>query len=194
MHKFMDPASVALIGTPRRTGPGAYNNAEMMLRYGFKGRIYPVNPSGGEILGLQVYPAVADVPEKVDLAVISVGRDRVLAAFEECIRAGIGRAIIISQGFADADERGRESPGRNRPTGPRGGGPRDGPQHARCRQQLQPFQHGLRRNPLPEEIPARLPYRPDGLHPGGLAQPRLARHREGHRRGQLLRRRHRRRP
>ena len=107
MHKFMDPASVALIGTPRRTGPGAYNNAEMMLRYGFKGRIYPVNPAGGEILGLKVYPAVADIPETVDLAVISVGRDRVSAAFEDCIRAGIGRVIIISQGFADADERGR---------------------------------------------------------------------------------------
>jgi acetyltransferase len=108
MHKFMNPASVALIGTPRRTGPGAFNNAEMMLRYGFKGRIYPVNPAGGEILGLQVYPAVADIPEKVDLAVISVGRDRVQAAFEECIRAGVKRILIISQGFADADERGRE--------------------------------------------------------------------------------------
>jgi len=108
MHKFMNPASVALIGTPRRTGPGAYNNAEMMLRYGFKGRIYPVNPAVGEILGLQVYPAIADIPEKVDLAVISVGRDRVQAAFEECIRAGVKRILIISQGFADADERGRE--------------------------------------------------------------------------------------
>jgi hypothetical protein len=76
MHKFMDPASVALIGTPRRTGAGAFNNAEMMLRYGFRGRIYPVNPAGGEILGLKVYSAVSEIPEAVDLAVISVGRDR----------------------------------------------------------------------------------------------------------------------
>lgn len=102
MHKFMDPASVALIGTPRRTGAGAFNNAEMMLRYGFKGRIYPVNPAGGEILGMKVYPAVADIPETVDLAVISVGRDRVPAAFEDCVRAGIRRVLIISQGFADS--------------------------------------------------------------------------------------------
>jgi len=108
MHMFMDPASVALIGTPRRSGPGAFNNAEMMLRYGFKGRIYPVNPAGGEILGLKVYPAVADIPETVDLAVISVGRDRVAAALEDCIRAGVKRILIISQGFADADAHGRE--------------------------------------------------------------------------------------
>jgi len=107
MHKFLAPSSVALIGTPRRTGSGAFNNAEMMLRYGFKGRIYPVNPAGGEILGLKVYPAVADIPETVDLAVISVGRDRVTAAFEDCIRAGLDRVIIISQGFADADGHGR---------------------------------------------------------------------------------------
>ena len=63
MHKFMDPASVALIGTPRRTGPGAFNNAEMMLRYGYRGRIYPVNPAGGDILGLKVYPALSEIPE-----------------------------------------------------------------------------------------------------------------------------------
>jgi len=107
MHKFMDPASVALIGTPRRTGAGAFNNAEMMLRYGFRGRIYPVNPAGGDILGMKIHPALADIPEPVDLAVISVGRDRVAAAFEDCIRAGIRRVIVISQGFADADERGR---------------------------------------------------------------------------------------
>ena len=107
MHKFMDPASVALIGTPRRTGPGAFNNAEMMLHYGYRGRLYPVNPAGGEILGLKVHPALSEIPETVDLAIISVGRDRVSAAFEDCIRAGIGHVLIISQGFADADERGR---------------------------------------------------------------------------------------
>jgi acyl-CoA synthetase (NDP forming) len=107
MNKFIDPASVALIGTPRRTGPGAFNNAQMMLRYGYRGRIYPVNPAGGDILGLNIYPALSEIPETVDLAVISVGRDRVSAAFEDCIRAGIVRVIIISQGFADADERGR---------------------------------------------------------------------------------------
>ena len=78
-----------------------------MLRYGFEGRIYPVNPSGGEILGLKVYPSVSEIPETVDLAVISVGRDRVADVFEDCIRAGIVRVIIISQGFADADDHGR---------------------------------------------------------------------------------------
>ncbi|MEI7636973.1 MAG: acetate--CoA ligase family protein [Syntrophus sp. (in: bacteria)] len=108
MHKFMNPSSIALLGTPRKTGLGAFNNAEMMLRYGFKGRIYPVNPAGGEVLGLKMYTAVSEIPETVDLAIISVGRDRVMAAFEDCIRSRIRHMIIISQGFADADEHGRK--------------------------------------------------------------------------------------
>jgi acyl-CoA synthetase (NDP forming) len=108
MKKFMEPESVALIGVPRQSGPGSYNNAETMLRYGFQGRIYPINPNAAEICGLKVYPAIGDVPETVDLAVISVGRDRVLQMVEQCIRAGVKHLLIITQGFDDADAAGRE--------------------------------------------------------------------------------------
>ncbi|TSA53871.1 MAG: CoA-binding protein, partial [Planctomycetaceae bacterium] len=108
MRKFFDPESVAVIGVPSKTGVGAFNNVETMLRYGYEGRIYPINPRVGEICGLKTYSSVLEIPEPVDLALISVGRDRVLAAFERCIQVGIKRVVIISQGFSDADERGRE--------------------------------------------------------------------------------------
>jgi len=108
MKKFLEPESVALIGVPRQSGPGSYNNAETMLRYGFRGRIYPINPNAATICGLKAYPAVGDVPDTVDLAVISVGRDRVIPMVEKCIQAGIRRIVIISQGFADADAAGRD--------------------------------------------------------------------------------------
>jgi len=42
MQKFLEPESVILIGAPRKTGLGSYNGVEMMLRYGYKGRIYPI--------------------------------------------------------------------------------------------------------------------------------------------------------
>lgn len=106
MQKFFDPKAVVAIGAPRKTGAGAFNNVECMLRYGYKGRIYPINPKAREICGLKAYPSVLEVPEVADLAVISVGRDRVISAFEQCIQAGIRRALIVSQGFADADEQG----------------------------------------------------------------------------------------
>ncbi|MFB3925600.1 MAG: acetate--CoA ligase family protein [Syntrophales bacterium] len=108
MHKFFDPESVVMIGAPRKTGQGAYNGVEMMLRYGYRGRIYPINPKADQICGLKVYSSVAEVPEAADLAIISVGRDNVVEAFTQCIQSGIRRVIIISQGFSDADEHGRK--------------------------------------------------------------------------------------
>lgn len=108
MQKFFDPESVVMIGAPRKTGMGAYNGVEMMLRYGYGGRLYPINPKADEICGLKAYPSVVDVPEKADLALISVGRENVIEALRQCIDSGIRRVIIISQGFSDADERGHE--------------------------------------------------------------------------------------
>jgi acyl-CoA synthetase (NDP forming) len=108
MHTFFNPQSIAVIGVPAGTGVGAFNNVETMVRYGYRGRIYPVNPKASEICGRKAYASVLNIPEAVDLAVISVGRDRVLPLFDECIRSGIKRVVIISQGFADADHRGTE--------------------------------------------------------------------------------------
>ena len=107
MQQFMDPGSVVLIGAPRRSGPGAYNNLEVMERFGFKGTIYVVHPKVEEICGHRTYPDVDSLPEAPDLAVISVGRDRVLSVFEACVRRSIKQVLVISQGFSDADSEGK---------------------------------------------------------------------------------------
>ena len=106
MEKFMNPESIALIGVPRNTGPGAFNNLEMMLNFGYKGKIYPVNPNANEICGFRSYPSVGEIPEIPDLAIISVGRDRVMDVFIRCAEKKIRRVVLITQGFADADEKG----------------------------------------------------------------------------------------
>jgi len=108
MRNFLEPGSVAIIGAPRKTGSDTYNGVEMMLRYGYQGRIFPINPKADKICGLKVYPSITDVPETADLAVISLGRDHLLPAFKDCIQAGIRSVIIISQGFADADGIGKK--------------------------------------------------------------------------------------
>ena len=108
MRLFFEPRSVVLIGVSRKTGPGAYNNLEMMLKYGYAGKIYVVHPKVSEILGHTTYSTVSELPEAPDLAVISVGRDRVLQVLTDCITKNIQQVIVISQGFADADERGKQ--------------------------------------------------------------------------------------
>jgi len=108
MQKFLEPESVAVIGVPRLSGPGTFNNVEIMIRYGYEGRIYPINPHAGEICGIKAFGSVTELPEVPDLAIISVGRERVAPAVRDCGDFGIKRAIVITQGFSDADSRGAE--------------------------------------------------------------------------------------
>jgi acetyltransferase len=108
MRSFFDPRSVVLIGVPRQSGIGAYNNLEMMLRFGYQRPLYLVHPKVPEILGHKTFKNVAELPEIPELAVISVGRERVLPVFIDCAHKGIRHVIVISQGFSDADERGKE--------------------------------------------------------------------------------------
>ncbi len=107
MESFLNPKSVLLVGVTRQTGVGAYNNLEMMLRYGYQGTISVVHPSASEIHGHRCYAAIAQVPDVPELAVVSVGRDRVLPVVQDCLLKGIKNLVIISQGFADADLKGR---------------------------------------------------------------------------------------
>lgn len=108
MKNFFEPESVALIGISRKSGPGSLNLMERMVQFGFPGRIYPVNPNAKEILGKKAYPNVRAVGEKVDLAVISSPRETTIGILEDCVAANIKSAIVVNQGFTDADRRGNE--------------------------------------------------------------------------------------
>ncbi len=104
----MEPKSVAIIGISRRSGPGSYNLMENMLEYGYECEIYPINPNAEDILGVKAYPGVKDVGQEIDLAIISLPRDLVVESVKECIDAGVKAIIVVTQGFADADARGKE--------------------------------------------------------------------------------------
>ncbi len=106
-NRFIDPAAVAVIGASSKTGPGHYNLFENLLREGCRARLYPVNRRGTDILGVPAYRSVKDIPESVDLAIIVVPRQHVVEAVRECAEVGVPAAIVITQGFADADTQGR---------------------------------------------------------------------------------------
>ncbi len=100
---------MALIGVSRYTGEGTFNVLENLLSYGYKGRIYPVNPSVSEILGMKTYSKVTEINEPVDLAVLTTPRVLVPSLLKECISSNIKSAIVVAQGFSDArDMEGRE--------------------------------------------------------------------------------------
>ena len=108
MKKFMEPESVALIGISRKSGPGSFNVMENMIKFGFSGKIFPINPNAREILGKKAYPNVRSVKERIDLAVISAPREDTVSILKDCVASKIKAVIVVNQGFADADGRGKE--------------------------------------------------------------------------------------
>ncbi len=106
--QFFDPKSVAVIGVS--ADPNAFGTQYLaaLLNFGFKGKLYPVNPRGGSLLGLTVYPSLGDIPDSVDLAVISVPGRGVSGILESCLAKGIKAAIVLSAGFSETGEGGKK--------------------------------------------------------------------------------------
>ena len=102
------PKSIAVIGASDTFRKWGYLMVERPLKTGFKGAIYPINPSKGEILGLPTYPSVSAVPAAIDLAVITTPAATVPGVLRDCIEKGIKGAVVISAGFAEVGEEGRE--------------------------------------------------------------------------------------
>lgn len=102
---LLRPKAVAVIGVSGNSakknvtgGTAVLNN---LVRFGYQGNIYPINPKYDTVAGLKSYPAIGAVPEKVDLVVVAVAADKVPDVLEECGQAGCRAAIIISSGFAE---------------------------------------------------------------------------------------------
>ncbi len=97
---------MALLGAsadPRKWGYRILFN----LKYGgFQGRIYPVNPTKDEIMGLRVYRSVGDIPETPDLAVIVVPPPSVPPLIKDCVAKGIKASVVITAGFAEVSTEG----------------------------------------------------------------------------------------
>jgi len=98
--------SIAVIGATERSGAMGRAPIEYLQKYGFKGKVFPINPKGGTILGLQAYPRITDVNEKVDLALIMVPAPLVEESLTQCGEAGVSVVIVMSSGFAEADSDG----------------------------------------------------------------------------------------
>jgi acetyl coenzyme A synthetase (ADP forming)-like protein len=107
--RVLRPRSVAIIGAsrdPRKIGGAILAN---MKRDGFTGPIYPINPSCPEVQGLKAFASVSEVGAPVDLAVITVPAPLVESSVADCARAGVAGVVVISSGFAEVSEQGREA-------------------------------------------------------------------------------------
>ncbi len=104
---FWDPQAVAVVGASRTPGKLGHSVLRNVIQHGFKGSIYPINPSVGELFGLLCYPNVSAVPGPIDLALVVVPSGQVCDILVECGEKGIQGAIIMSAGFREAGQEGR---------------------------------------------------------------------------------------
>jgi len=101
---FLSPQSIAVIGASEKAGVG--NAIFSNIVNGYKGKIYPINPSSSTVLGIKAYKSVLDVPEDIDLAVVATPNRIVPAVMEDIGKKKIKGAIIVTAGFKEADEQG----------------------------------------------------------------------------------------
>ncbi len=102
LHRILAPSSVAVIGASQDPTKRGHQAVRALKNSRFEGGVFPVHPSGGELLGLRVYPSVSELPEVPDLALISLAAGRVPSAVAECGQVGIGGAVVLAVGFRES--------------------------------------------------------------------------------------------
>ena len=107
LRPFFSPAAVAVIGASARRGSIGGELFHNVLAGDFTGAAYPVNVRGESVGGVRGYTSVAEIPDKIDLAVIAVPGEHVRAAAEDALKCGVRALCVISAGFAELGPDGR---------------------------------------------------------------------------------------
>ncbi|HJQ65443.1 MAG TPA: CoA-binding protein, partial [Gemmatimonadales bacterium] len=101
LDAILRPRSVAVIGASRNAGTIGNEILSNIVRHGFTGAVFPVNPRAKAVHAIKAYPAVGDIPDPVDLAVIVVPKELVLPVVEQCGAKGVRGLVVISAGFKE---------------------------------------------------------------------------------------------
>ena len=102
IDRIFNAKSVAVVGAssdPRKRG---YMTLETIIKGGYEGAIYPVNPNGGEILGLRVYRSLGELPQSPDIVVVVVPAVSVPAVLRQAGEMGVLGVVILTAGFREA--------------------------------------------------------------------------------------------
>lgn len=106
VYNLLHPRSVAVIGASPDPGKIGYAVLSNLLAADFAGTVYPVNPTRASVRGVRAYPSVVDIPEDVDLAIVTVPAERVEAVLDGALQKGVKTLVIISSGFAESGPHG----------------------------------------------------------------------------------------
>ncbi|HSM03507.1 MAG TPA: acetate--CoA ligase family protein [Longimicrobiales bacterium] len=100
------PRSVAVVGTSRRPGTIGYQILDNLIRHGYAGVVYPVNPAAEAVHSVRAYPSVSAIPGPVELAVLVIPKEHVVGVARECGEKGVRGLVVISAGFKEVGPEG----------------------------------------------------------------------------------------
>lgn len=106
LDAFFSARSVAVIGASDDVTKIGGRPVQLLRKYGYAGAIYPINPKGGTIQGLQAYASVLDTPTAPELAIVAVPANATLQALRDCGNRGVRGVVVLSTGFAEAGAEG----------------------------------------------------------------------------------------
>ncbi|WP_313369927.1 acetate--CoA ligase family protein [Achromobacter animicus] len=103
---FFQASGIAVIGASDEVTKIGGRPVHMLIKHGYRGAVYPINPKGGTIQGLPAYTSVKDTPTAPELAILAVPAAATPAALRDCAARGVKAAIVLSAGFTEAGPQG----------------------------------------------------------------------------------------
>ncbi len=108
LDNFFWPESVAIVGATDNPVKINYRLVRNLVHLNFTGKVYPVNPRSKEIVGLKTYARLQDIKDKIDLVVTAVPAAATLDVIKECDDIGVRHVVIITGGFSEGGEEGKQ--------------------------------------------------------------------------------------
>jgi len=118
---IFNPRTVALIGASENVFKSGGMFLKSFVDCGLKSELFLINPKGGEIQGLKVYPSVLDVPKEIDLAIITIPASATPKAVEDCSKKGAKFIVVHAAGFGEMGAEGKKLEEEMRQTARKGG-------------------------------------------------------------------------
>jgi acetyltransferase len=107
LDAILRPKSIAVVGASRREGAIGREILHQLVEFGFRGKLFPVNPNADFVHSIKSFPRVSSIPDPVDAAVIVVPREEVMGVVDDCAKKGVPGLVVITSGYSETGEEGK---------------------------------------------------------------------------------------
>jgi acetate---CoA ligase (ADP-forming) len=108
-NNFFYPGSICVVGASSKPKSLGYELTRSVKKYGYKGKLFLVNPKADEVLGFKCYPDINSIKEKIDLAIVMVPKQFVEESINDLIKKNVTAIILITAGFKETGKEGEEA-------------------------------------------------------------------------------------